>query len=261
MVKKDKGIRPIAVGDVFIRLIGLALLEKHSDAIKRRFDRFQFAMAFENGLETVVHSIRRLCHEDENLFVCTIDARNAFNSASRAKMAQELLTHSTFSRLRPLFKMLYGRESFLFMEARTEVELVRALILSKEGSRQGCPFGMFLFCLALQPILEKLQILNPACRFFAIADDVTIVGPQDAMKKAIIDTRTLLKEIGLDVNLSKCELFGSFDISTEIFGDNEKPVFSSSSIHLLGCLVARHCLKKQISYCPSFKNIKYLLNA
>ena len=66
-------------------------------------------------------------------------------------------------------RLVYGIPSeILLKEADLDDPIV---ILNSVGSRQGCPFGSFLYALAQQPILEQL-----AAEFEHNGDDLDIVA-------------------------------------------------------------------------------------
>jgi hypothetical protein len=63
LLKKDGGIRPIAVGDVLRRLTGKALVRAQKDKLVNYFSPLQVGVAVPCGAEAVVHGrkIRDVC--------------------------------------------------------------------------------------------------------------------------------------------------------------------------------------------------------
>jgi len=240
--KKDDGIRPIAVGDTIVRILGAMLLEQNSVAIKQHFSEHQYALMRDNGLEHVVHTSLREITSDERCYAVTIDAKNAFNSASRATMAEELMKNPAFAPFIPIFILLYGSPSLLFIDATASDGNLQSVITSDDGSRQGCPFGMFLFCLALQPILRRLATEHSECLILAIADDITLLCRSTAIIIAFHKACEYLQLIGLAVNGSKCEAYGPTDISAALsntFLTCGPPTYSKSGFKLLGAYISR----------------------
>ena len=76
-----------------------------------------------------------------------IDFRNAFNSVSRKRIAEEV---TAFPRIVRLFDLLYATASPLLWHGET--------LLSTEGTRQGDVLGAALFSLALHPCLVDLEM-------------------------------------------------------------------------------------------------------
>ena len=76
-------------------------------------------------------------------------------------------------------------------------------IVSAEGSRQGCVLGSLLFCLGLQPVLER-AILDLKVTILAIVDDITLIGPADDVAFAFARINSSLPALGLQLSGPKC---------------------------------------------------------
>jgi len=77
-------------------------------------------------------------------------------------------------------------------------------VLSQEGAQQGDPIGSLLFCNTLHPTLSSLQAeLKLGCM-----DDVTLGGPVEMVASDVAEIIRIGAEIGLSLNVSKCELIG-----------------------------------------------------
>jgi Reverse transcriptase (RNA-dependent DNA polymerase) len=84
----------------------------------------------------------------------------------------------------------------------------------KKGAQQGDPLGPLYFCLVLQPILKSL-LSELVVRYL---DDVCSLG-SDA-ETVLNDFRymeTAAKQLGLEMNYSKCEVVGHNDVSRALF--------------------------------------------
>ena len=102
------------------------------------------------------------------------DALNAFNSWCRTRCWEPL--RSRFPKLFSLGRLLYGGSaSILFPEPGCDVEEISNSV----GSRQGCPWGSFLYCLSIHATLEQLADEFPDLMILAYCDDVHIFGPPD----------------------------------------------------------------------------------
>lgn len=82
--KPDGGIRPIAVGTIWLKIAARYLLAVHGDAVIKHFSGLQFGCGEENGAEIIIHRARR--SHDDGETVCTTDAKNAFNSPCRVAL-------------------------------------------------------------------------------------------------------------------------------------------------------------------------------
>jgi hypothetical protein len=78
-------------------------------------------------------------------------------------------------------------------------------VLSREGVQQGDPLGPLLICLAIHPLLSSLN----SCLKFGYLHDVTIGGEVDTVSDDVQLVMNGCKDLGLRLNVSKCELISS----------------------------------------------------
>ena len=79
---------------------------------------------------------------------------------------------------------------------------------SQEGAQQGDPIGPLLFYNTVHPLLSSLQSkLN-----IGFLDDVTLGGHVDVVASGVAEIIRLGAEIGLSLNISKCELIAHSDL-------------------------------------------------
>ncbi|KAD3641981.1 hypothetical protein E3N88_31205 [Mikania micrantha] len=82
LLKPDKGIRPIAVGGIWRRLVSKVAMKKVGKEMTRYLGDYQFGVGVPNGAEAVLHSANRFLnsfHADGSLALLTVDFSNAFN--------------------------------------------------------------------------------------------------------------------------------------------------------------------------------------
>jgi hypothetical protein len=155
-------------------------------------------------------------------------------------MLHALTSQSALHNFVPIFEKMYMKESFLFLKHGQR-------ILSREGSRQGDPLGMLLFCLILQPILEEVAATFSAVEILAIADDVTILGKNaDDMIGAWKLLKDRMAAVGLHFAVGKCHHRGPIDITQHLVDDGEKPTHSDHTIELLGGCVSKHVYEEEL---------------
>ena len=169
------GLRPVVVGSIILRFVGTLALIQQSARITSHFlepKPLQFAVGLAGGCELMISAITALLDIHPEWVDIAADAKNAFNSFCRTKMWGPLLEH--FPNLAALGRLMYGEaSSVIFHEdgvGRTEVK-------NSVGTRQGCSWGSFLYCLTIQPLLQRLADEFPDCVVLAFADDVHILGP------------------------------------------------------------------------------------
>ena len=93
--KKDDGVRPIAVGETFRRLVGKCFMrdEEVASKLHELFLPQQVGVGVRGGAEAVVRSVNVLVSEhggDVSRALLKADFRNAFNTLSRETMLAEV---------------------------------------------------------------------------------------------------------------------------------------------------------------------------
>ncbi|CAG9109033.1 unnamed protein product [Plutella xylostella] len=195
--KSDGGIRPIAVGSVFRRLVA----KVGGRAVKSEMSVFlqphQLGYGTALGCEAAIHATRSFamtgCENASNDIILKVDLKNVFNSIERDGMLSKIQEH--IPTLYPFLSQCYSLPSQLFYDSES--------ISSQVGAQQGDPLGPLIFSLAINDVVKSLA--SPLNVWYL--DDGTIGGNIDTVEKdmkAIID---MFKEMGLELNSNKCELF------------------------------------------------------
>ena len=155
----------------------------------------QLGVGVKGGLEAAVHTTRRyfeLNKDDNSKIAVKLDFKNAFNSVRRdttlaiiAKVAPSIYNFC---------KNVYSIQPVLNFHSNE--------IRSATGMQQGDPLGSLLFCLAIQPILDRL------CSELIIGylDDVTLGGNVETVREDFELIKLEGERLGLKLNISKCEV-------------------------------------------------------
>jgi len=129
-----------------------------------------------------------------------MDAINGFIELERLAMWAELVVDTRLYCLLPLFEMLYtykDGELWYF----DEEGVLRHMLFSRRGLRQGYLLGIFIFCITMAPIYLSLDNeLGPEGMLLAYSDDVYLHGPPVKVA-AIIAAPPLYKKVGLRIGL------------------------------------------------------------
>ena len=132
----------------------------------------QFGIGIQSGAEIMVQTIRSYLDLHPEHLAIHAEVRNAFSSWNRNKLWQSL--EKNFPSLSSIIRFSYANPTkILFSEDDQDLTSIDSTI----GSRQGCTFGSFTFCLAMRPLLLRLQKLFPSCLILAYCDDLCILGP------------------------------------------------------------------------------------
>ena len=185
VLPKDEkgGLRPIVVGNILLRLLGSMALAKESENIQDFFLKprpLQFGVGVQGGCEVVAAAITAKLALEPGSVDLSSDLKNAFNSYCRSKMWDVL--RENFPSLYSLVLLMYGDEASVLF---SEVGVPGATdVPNSVGSRQGCSFGSFLFCLTIHKYLARLADAFPDLLILAYCDDVHFVGDPEMAVQA-----------------------------------------------------------------------------
>ena len=225
--KPNGGIRPIAIGTTFRRLVTKLICQIIKSESGRIFRPQQLGFGTQMGCEKIIHTVRSFIHsslDSENILL-KLDFKNAFNTIERDIMLKSF--QEKFPDLYPFVWQSYRYPTNLFYDSK--------LILSQIGCQQGDPLGPLLFSLFIQPLVQQL---NSQLNLFYL-DDGTLGGDP---KVVLSDLQEIIKygsEIGLELNPSKCELFFCSGIDQSILTSFQTiapgiKIVSKSNLSILG---------------------------
>ena len=151
LVKKDGGVRPVAVGEIFRRLAGKCLAHDLSPSAAAFLQPYQLGISTRNGCEAAVHALQAVLSDErvplEEKWVVQIDLQNAFNTLDRTATLET--TRARLPSLSPFAEWVYGAPSRLLYNGH--------VIMSTRGTQQGCPIGGILFAIGISPMVDELQ--------------------------------------------------------------------------------------------------------
>ena len=194
--KKDRGIRPIAVGYTLRRLAAKC---SNSHMIKRRSEELQpvqVGAGVPGDAEAAVHAVRRLInHMPDDHVLVKLDFMNAFNTIRR-----DLILVSTADNTPELYLFMHTS-----LACSPKLTYGNETIISNKSSQQGDPLSSLAYYDAAQHTLlatisrTKLEFVddtNLEGKISQVANDV----------QHIIDSH---QHTGLHLNSHKCEIIAN----------------------------------------------------
>ena len=195
--KKQGGIRPIAIGDVYAHLTSKCLASLLAEEVASVFRSFQLGVKIRGGCESVIHATSATffsdCHPEKR-YILKLDLENAYNNADRLHFIAET---------RKRFPSLIRRPTFSSA----------AIILKAPSVRsRAIPSAGFSLALAFSPSssrsTEKSRILI-ANQW--IMDDCTVIGSLEDIKKVVEIISTVSPSKGFFLNKSKSTIWVGHD--------------------------------------------------
>lgn len=207
--KAPTKIRPIAVGEVWLKIASIYVIRTNSAIIRDHFGSIQLGVGAPCGVERIVHHLRKLLHDSPDGIVLTIDAKNAFNSPCRSAIKAQLEKDAKWHPFYSLYNLAYSQPSELIY---TDADGKETTIPSTRGTRQGDPLGGFFFCLAIHPILEDIRndktFKDITIR--AYCDDISLFGTDARLvTKCYERIKRGLNAINIEIHPQKCEWYST----------------------------------------------------
>ena len=195
--KKDGGIRPVAVGNVFHHLAAKVGCYAVSRAVSHELLPIQLGVSVKGaGAEAAVHAVRTFItnniDSNDHKIIVELDMTNAFTSVRRDHVLQTCL-----DRTPDIAKL-----SFLACSKPSSVIASDHSITSSTGVQQGDPIGPLLFALAVDQIASGVESeLN-----VWYLDDATIGGSPKSVLSDVQRCINGLMRIGLIVSPKKTDI-------------------------------------------------------
>ena len=176
-LKKDGGIRPVAVGNLLRRLVAKCVASAIYEAAATYLAPHQLGVGVQGGSEAILHAVRQAVEVDPNIWVFQADYINVFNTASRSVGLAEV--SRLFPQVLKWCTTCYSTPSILIFGD--------VIIMSESGFQQGDPIAAILFALVKQPVINIIEEEVPRLKAHAwFYDDGVAAGAREQLA-AVVD--------------------------------------------------------------------------
>ena len=234
LLKPNNGIRPIAMGEVFRKVVSRVMLRQLGDAPASAVGMHQFGVARQNGLELVVSGVRIRLEDNPSHVVLGIDVSNAYNTFDRNLALSLLMANPALAPCVPFLRMLYGHPSSLLYDMDDDDVFS---IQSERGTQQGDCWSSLLFALVHTHAMDRVRARHPHMTALSYQDDTNVVGDIRAVAEVLPTVVEEFARVGLSVNTEKCHLYSRADVPAELESAFAAVSVSRDGIVILGCPV------------------------
>ena len=205
--KPDGGVRGIATGTSFRRLVAKTLARQFGKAVEATCAPFQFALSTRAGTDCVGHAIRAVTEANHHAIVLSIDGVGAYDHVYRAAMMEKLHQVPSLQGLLPFVRATYANPTSYVWE---DEDGVQHRIVQAEGGEQGDPLMPLLFSLAIHDPLQQAQREFRADEYlFAFLDDVYFTSEAAGRTRVAYDTlgEKLFNHAGIRLHTGKTRVW------------------------------------------------------
>ena len=169
--KPGGGVRGIATGDAFRRLVSRALARAFAGVFDEATRPYQFALSTRAGTDSLAAMLRAATELDPEATVVSLDGRSAYDSVSRAAMLGKF--KQVAPQILPFVGSLYARVStYLWWDDAGHCHEIQ----QAEGVEQGDSLAPALFALGQRDALAAAARQLEAAEFLAaFLDDIYVV--------------------------------------------------------------------------------------
>ena len=231
--KSDSSIRPIAIPDAWIRLLGRVVVHKIETEVVNLVSPYQFGVGIKSGAEIIIN-ILNLAKEN-NFTITSIDFVNAYNTLGRKFIFDELKT--SFPGLCKFFLWSYGGSKRVPLFLKTGINVG----FSETGIRQGDPLGPIYFCLGIHSLLKNMKQQYPDINVYAYLDDIHIMSDPVTSFQAFEWLHMASQEYGLHISATKSKIWHPFLNLNEFTSSLiHKPTIVTDGLKVLGSYIGHN---------------------
>ena len=244
--KKDGGVRGIATGTTFRRLVAKSVAKQFSKDVEAACAPFQFALSTRAGVDCVGHAVRSITEMDQHATLLSIDGVGAYDHVFRSSILKKLKEVPALQPMLPLVRAVYSQPSRYWWQDESGH---RHEIQQHEGGEQGDPLMPLLFSLAIHNALEeaKREMVDGE-ELLAFLDDIYILcSPGRTRFLYNVIREKLLNMAGIQLHTGKTRCWNSAGVCPPGIGDLGQDVWSPRGVKVLGTPVGSEEFVREIS--------------
>jgi hypothetical protein len=173
ITKPQGGLRPICIPTMWQKLASRWMTRSYKRQVTLYLGPSQMAIGVKGGSESAANMSRTMLRERAVKWGSfNTDIKNAFNTISRNHVLSIVDSKEELAFLRRPMHAAYGQPAALY----TNGPQGRAVILSRQGVRQGDGLGSMAFAIGIKTAIDNTVVAHPGCKVIAISDNVKFVG-------------------------------------------------------------------------------------
>ena len=231
LAKKDGGVRGIATGTSFRRLVAKSLARQFAKEVESVCA--QFALSTRAGTDCVGHAVRAMTDAHSTSTVLSIDGIGAYDHVFRSAMLSKLHSEPRLHGLLPFVRAMYSDPS---QYSWRDAAGTQHVILQCEGGEQGDPLMPLLFSLAIHDALaETKDALEDGEELLAFLDDIYAIS-EPGRTRAVYNTlaEKLATKAGIHLHTGKTRVWNQEGVCLPNLEDLGPDVWSSRGVKILG---------------------------
>ena len=204
--KPDGGVRGIATGDVFRRLVSRVLAKTWAHVFDEATRPFQYALQARAGTDALAAHVRTVLEWRDDAVLVSLDGRSAYDTMSRASFLSALL--SAAPELVPFVRLFYGQPStYCWWDNEGNCRN----IAQGEGCEQGDPLAPALYALGQHgALLKAASAVHASDSLLAFLDDLYVLTTRERARAARDTVVGIVEaECGIASNEGKTRVYSS----------------------------------------------------
>jgi hypothetical protein len=211
--KPNNGVRPIAMGEVFRKIVSRIMLKQLGSTPATSVGVHQFGVSRPGGLEAVVLALRILLEDDDHNVILSIDVSNAYNTFDRNLALRIMMDIPELAQCVPFLRTLYGNPAMmLYDKDDDDIHVIK----SERGTQQGDPWSSLLFSLVHTHAMDRVRARHPNITALSYQDDTNIVTDVHTAAAVLATVEEEFARVDLTVNKSKCILYSRTPVTPSV---------------------------------------------